>query len=64
MQIYKEQHIPTLGAGTKAKYLHHLKRYILPAFGALKLSDVDQETIQRFLNAKEKEGLKRASVYL
>ena len=57
VQIYKEQHIRTLGAGTKAKYLHHLKRHILPAFGALKLSGVDREIVQRFLNAKEKEGL-------
>ena len=57
VQIYKEQHIRTLGAGTKAKYLHHLKRHILPAFGALKLSEVDGETVQRFLNAKEKEDL-------
>ena len=57
VQIYKEQHIRTLGAGTKAKYLHHLKRHILPAFGALKLSEVDREIVQRFLNTKEKEGL-------
>jgi len=55
--IWKEKHIPNLGAGTKKKYACHLNKHILPAFGVLKLCDVDTELIQDFLNGKERDGL-------
>jgi len=55
--IWKEKHVPTLGAGTKKKYLSHLNNHILPTFGGFKLCDVGTEEIQVFLNAKETDGL-------
>jgi integrase len=57
VDIYKREHIPTLSAGAQAKYSGLLTRHILPAFGAMKLCDIDTEMIQGFLNAKKEEGL-------
>jgi integrase len=54
---YKREHIPTLSAGAQAKYSGLLARHILPAFGAMKLCDIDTEMIQGFLNAKKEEDL-------
>jgi integrase len=52
---YKREHIPTLSAGAQAKYSGLLARHILPAFGAMKLCDIDTETVQVFLNARKEE---------
>lgn len=57
VEIYKQEHIPTLSAGARAKNLTLLSRHIVPALGTKKLCDVDTETIQAFLNAKREAGL-------
>ncbi|HEY7306259.1 MAG TPA: tyrosine-type recombinase/integrase [Bryobacteraceae bacterium] len=54
---YNATHLPTLGAGTQAKYRLHLTNHIVPAFGAKKLCEVTTEEMQIFLNAKAAEGL-------
>jgi len=54
VEIYKQEHIPTLSAGARAKNLTLLSRHIVPALGAKKLCDVDTETVQALLNAKGK----------
>ncbi len=57
VEIYNQQHIPTLGAGTQLKYLSLLENHIVPVFGEMRLSDVGAETIQVFLNSKAADGL-------
>lgn len=47
----------TLASSTRDKYGCHLNNHILPYFSGRRLSDVDTESIQRFLNAKDEEGL-------
>lgn len=57
VEIYKQEHIPTLSAGARTKNLTLLSRHIVPALGAKKLCDVDTETVQAFFNAKREAGL-------
>jgi integrase len=57
VEKYRENHFPTLASSTKGKYGCHLDNHILPYFSGRRLSDVDTESIQRFLNAKNEEGL-------
>ncbi|MGH9673766.1 MAG: tyrosine-type recombinase/integrase, partial [Bryobacteraceae bacterium] len=46
-----------LAAGAQAKYASLLDRHILPAFGSMKLCDIDTQSVQAFLNVKDKAGL-------
>jgi integrase len=55
--IYNAKHLPTLGAGTQAKYRTHIVNHIIPEFGKWKLSACGTEEIQDWLNRKSKAGL-------
>ena len=49
--------VPKLGAATQNKYRLHIGNHILPAFGSMRLVDIDAPTIEAWLNVKEAEGL-------
>lgn len=51
---YRELGIPLLAASTRAKYVGHLERHILPAFGKLRLVEIDRLTVETWLSAKTK----------
>ena len=57
VEKYRENHVPTVGSSTREKYGCHLDNHILPYFTGKRLSEVDTESIQRFLNCKIEEGL-------
>jgi integrase len=57
VEKYRENHFPTLASSTKGKYGCHLDNHILPYFAGRRLSDVDTESVQRFLNSKREEEL-------
>jgi integrase len=57
VEIYRDRHMPELGEATKKKYTLQIANHILPAFGEMKLCDVDTECIKAWLQGKEKDGL-------
>jgi integrase len=54
---YREEHLPTLGYGTRQKYDSLLDVHILPRFSGLRLCDLTREAAQGFLNDKQKAGM-------
>jgi integrase len=50
LETWKLKHVSTLGAGTQSKYGVYLKRYLIPAFGDLRLCDLDTELLQGWIN--------------
>ena len=57
VEIYRDRHMPELGEAAKRKYTLQIANHILPAFGAMKLCDVDTECIKAWLQGKESDGL-------
>ena len=57
VENYREKHLPTVSSATQAKYGSLLKNHMVPYFAGQKLSDVDTENIQEFLNAQKEVGL-------
>jgi len=57
VEIYREKHLPTVSSATQAKYGSLLKNHMVPYFAGQKLSDLDTENIQEFLNAQKEVGL-------
>jgi integrase len=49
---FKEIRLPQLGVATQAQYRSQIENHILPAFGELRMCDVDRLRVEQFLNAK------------
>ena len=49
--------VPQLGFATQNKYRTQIENHILPAFGDLRMCDIDRPTIEAWLNAKAASGL-------
>lgn len=49
--------LPQLGVCAQKKYKTQIERHILPAFGELKLCDIDGAAVEGWLNAKKEAGL-------
>jgi integrase len=47
---FKDARLPQLSTGTQEKYMSHLDNYIVPAFGEMRLCDVDRPTVEAWLN--------------
>jgi len=45
-------HVPTLGSATRENYQTQIKNHILPAFGDLRLCDINRTIVGTWLNAK------------
>jgi integrase len=54
---FEAERIPQLGAATQAKYETQIRRHILPAFGELRMYEVDVVAIKAWLAAKKEAGL-------
>jgi integrase len=57
VEKYKAARLPQMGAATQAKYTCHLKNHILPAFGKMRLMDIDRQTVEAWLASKSEYGL-------
>jgi integrase len=49
--------VPQLGFAAQKKYRTQIENHILPAFGELRMCDIDRPAVEAWLNAKEQEGL-------
>jgi integrase len=49
--------VPQLGIATQAKYRTQIRLHIVPAFGELKMCDIDQARVEAWLTAKAEAGL-------
>src|SRR5262249_41388760 len=49
--------IPQLGVAAQSKYQSQISNHILPAFGELRMCDVDRPAVEAWLHAKELSGL-------
>lgn len=49
--------VPQLSSGTQDKYKVQIGNHILPAFGELRMCDIDRPAVEAWLNAKEQAGL-------
>lgn len=49
--------VPQLGFATQSKYRTQIENHILPAFGELRMCDIDRPTVEQWLNTKEAAGL-------
>lgn len=49
--------VPQLGVATQNKYRAQIKNHILPAFGELRMCDVDSPAVEAWLNGKAEAGL-------
>jgi integrase len=54
IQKFLDARVPQLGAATQAKYRTHVENHILPAFGGLRMCDIDRPTVEAWLNDKAK----------
>ena len=50
LERFIEIRLPQLGAATRAKYLSHIENHIEPAFGKLRMCDIDRPTVEAWLN--------------
>ncbi len=50
LERYIDGRLPQLGAATQAKYRNHIEKYIRPAFGSLRMADIDAAAVQVWLN--------------
>jgi integrase len=48
--------VPQLGSGTQDKYRTQIDNHILPAFGELRMCEIDRPTVEEWLNAKKAEN--------
>lgn len=49
--------VPLLGVATQKKYKTQIEKHILPAFGELRMCDIDAPSVEQWLSEKEKSGL-------
>jgi integrase len=56
-EFFLSSRVPQLGSATHAKYQTQLVRHILPAFGELRMCDIDAPTVEAWLNTKAADGL-------
>lgn len=54
---FLEVRVPQLGFATQNKYRTQIENHILPAFGELRMCDIDRPTVEAWLNAKAEAGL-------
>jgi integrase len=52
-----EVRVPQLGVAAQSKYKTQVRLHILPAFGEMKMCDIDRPAVEAWLNAKERAGL-------
>lgn len=52
VEKYRETALPQLAASTQSKYEAHLGKHVLPAFGSLRLPEIDRLLIERWLASK------------
>jgi integrase len=50
MTRFLDIRLPQLGAATRAKYRTHIENHIEPAFGKLRMCDIDRPTVEAWLN--------------
>jgi integrase len=58
---FREHHIPTLAEPSQATYLQHIRAYIGPAFGDLRLCDIGVIQIEQLFRGMELAGLSRGT---
>jgi hypothetical protein len=49
--------VPQLGFATQNKYRTQIENHLLPAFGAMRMCDIDRPAVEAFLAEKEQAGL-------
>lgn len=49
---YVDVRLKQLGVATQAQYRSQISNHLLPAFGDLKLSEIDRPSVEQFMNAK------------
>jgi integrase len=49
--------VPQLGFATQNKYKTQIENHLLPAFGAMRMCDIDRPAVEAFLSEKEQAGL-------
>jgi integrase len=49
---FLEIRVPQLGTATQAKYYTHIENHIEPAFGKLRICDIDRPSVEAWLNHK------------
>lgn len=49
--------VPQLGQATQDKYRTQIKNHIMPAFGELRMCDIDRPAVEQWLTAKKEAGL-------
>jgi integrase len=49
---FLDARVPQLGTATQAKYRTHIENHIEPAFGKLRMCDIDRPTVEAWLNFK------------
>ncbi|MCL5744395.1 MAG: site-specific integrase [Acidobacteria bacterium] len=49
--------VPQLGFATQNKYCGQISNHLLPAFGELRMCDIDRPAVEAWLNLKEQAGL-------
>jgi len=54
---FEKIRVPQLGFSTQKKYKTQIKLHILPAFGELRLCDIDRPRVEQWLAAKAEAGL-------
>jgi integrase len=54
---FLEIRVPQLGTATQAKYRGQIAKHILPAFGELRMCDIDRPAVEQWLTAKADAGL-------
>jgi len=55
--------LPTMKPSTARYYRFHLRRYLLPTFGPLRLRDLDRESLQAFLSGKKQRGYSSSTLH-
>lgn len=56
-QQFMDVRVPQLGPAVRERYPSQIRKHLLPAFGALRLSAIDRPMVEQFCNAKKAEGL-------
>jgi integrase len=57
VQKFLDARVPQLGTATQAKYRSHIENHVLADMGELRMCDIDQPTVETWLNNKREDGL-------
>lgn len=57
LDSYVEGHVSKLAVSTQRKYACHINKHIRPAFGAMRMCDINTQLLDRWLAGKERDGL-------